>query len=56
MVGAGLPQIAELAGDAKSYAERLFKFPRIGNLKGPDARRALADPAQEEEVGYDDDA
>lgn len=23
----GLPQIAELAGDAKSYAERLFKFP-----------------------------
>jgi AAA+ ATPase superfamily predicted ATPase len=28
LVGAGLPQIAELAGDAKSYAERLFKFPR----------------------------
>ena len=27
LVGAGLPQIAELAGDAKSYAERLFKFP-----------------------------
>jgi len=27
LVGAGLPQVAELAGDAKSYAERLFKFP-----------------------------
>ncbi len=32
MVGAGLPQIAELAGDAKSYAERLFTFPAINNL------------------------
>ena len=40
MVGAGLPQIAELAGDAKSYAERLFKFPRIGNLEPKDAKRA----------------
>ena len=48
MVGAGLPQIAELAGDAKSYAERLFKFPRIGSLSDADARRALADPAESE--------
>jgi predicted ATPase len=56
MVGAGLPQIAELAGDAKSYAERLFKFPRIGNLDESDARRALSDPALEEDSGYDDDA
>ncbi len=33
LVGAGLPpQVAELAGDAKSYAERLFTFPIIGNL------------------------
>lgn len=56
MVGAGLPQIAELAGDAKSYAERLFKFPRIGNLADPDARRALSDPALEEDSGYEADA
>ncbi|MDY5402847.1 MAG: ATP-binding protein [Trueperella sp.] len=27
LVGAGLPQIAELARDAKSYSERLFTFP-----------------------------
>lgn len=33
LVAAGLPQIAELAGDAKSYAERLFKFPAIESLK-----------------------
>jgi hypothetical protein len=27
LVGAGLPQLPRLAGEAKSYAERLFKFP-----------------------------
>lgn len=56
LVGAGLPQIAELAGDAKSYAERLFKFPRIGNLSDSDARLALSEPALEEGVSYDSDA
>jgi hypothetical protein len=45
-VGAGLPQIAELAGDAKSYAERLFKFPSIGNLSREDADVALLRPAE----------
>lgn len=55
-VGAGLPQIAELAGDAKSYAERLFKFPKIGYLHGDDARRALTQPAAAEGTRYDDDA
>ena len=32
LVGAGLPQIAELAGDAKSYSELLFTFPKIDSL------------------------
>lgn len=56
MVGAGLPQIAELAGDAKSYAARLFQFPRIDNLSEPDACRALADPAHAEGALFKDDA
>ncbi|UVJ38757.1 ATP-binding protein [Arthrobacter sp. CJ23] len=56
MIGAGLPQIAELVGDAKSYAERLFKFPRIGNLEGDDAGRALAEPAKAEGVEFRPDA
>ncbi len=56
LVGAGLPQIAELAGDAKSYAERLFKFPSIGNLIEDDARLALTQPAADEGAAYDDDA
>ncbi len=55
-VGAGLPQIAELAGEAKSYAERLFKFPTIGSLVGDDARKALTEPALVEGVTYDEDA
>lgn len=55
-VGAGLPQIAELAGDAKSYAERLFKFPQIGSLGFEDAKKALAEPALVEGVTFDDDA
>lgn len=53
LVGAGLPQLAELAGDAKSYAERLFKFPRISNLEGLDAEEAFALPAAQEDVAYD---
>lgn len=55
-VGAGLPQIAELAGDAKSYAERLFKFPRIDSLGPEDARRALIEPARTEGVTFTEDA
>lgn len=56
LVGAGLPQIAELAGDAKSYAERLFKFPRIGTLSPADAKEALRRPAQEEGARFSSEA
>ncbi|MGB7981129.1 MAG: ATP-binding protein [Candidatus Nanopelagicales bacterium] len=56
MVAAGLPQIAELAGDAKSYAERLFKFPHLGNLAPADARAALTRPALDEGAQYAKDA
>ncbi|WP_307861214.1 ATP-binding protein [Microbacterium maritypicum] len=55
-VGAGLPQIAELAGDAKSYAERLFQFPRIDSLEDEDARQALIEPARAEGVDFESDA
>lgn len=32
LLGAGLPILPGLAGDSKSYAERLFSFPNIGAL------------------------
>lgn len=56
LVGAGLPQLPRLAGEAKSYAERLFKFPRIGQLTRAEAAQAIVEPAQELGVAYEDDA
>jgi hypothetical protein len=56
LVGAGLPQLPGLAGNAKSYAERLFNFPEIGSLGDNDAREVLAVPAQNEGVEFSDDA
>ena len=56
LVGAGLPQLPGLAGDAKSYAERLFEFPLIGSLKPEDAAAALEVPAAASGVSYADDA
>jgi len=56
MVGAGLPQMPELAGEAKSYAERLFTFPEIGNLSAEDAVTALVAPADAQGVRFAQDA
>lgn len=53
MVGAGLPQLPALTGSAKSYSERLFDFPRIGELAYEDAKEALEVPAQREGVPYE---
>lgn len=53
LVGAGLPQIPKLAGEAKSYAERLFTFPRIGRLSSPEAEAALSEPAAALDVTFD---
>ncbi len=47
LVGAGLPQVPRLAGEAKSYSERLFRFPRIGQLdSSTHARDAIILPTQ----------
>ncbi len=56
LVGAGLPQLPGLAGTAKSYAERLFDFPRIGSLEAKDARTVLLQPAAEQNVTFAEDA
>ncbi|HEV2874160.1 MAG TPA: ATP-binding protein [Thermoleophilaceae bacterium] len=53
LVGAGLPQLPRLAGEAKSYAERLFTFPRIGQLPDAEAARALVEPAEGLGVAYE---
>lgn len=46
LIGAGLPVLPALAGEAKSYAERLFSFPDVGALSEADAAKALQEPAQ----------
>lgn len=56
LFGGGLPQLAKLAGDAKSYAERLFDYPPIGPLDDAGARLALSAPAEREGVKYAKDA
>ncbi len=56
LFGGGLPQLAKLAGDSKSYAERLFDYPPIGPLDADSARLALAAPAERENVLYAKDA
>lgn len=53
---AGLPQIHELVGDARSYAERLFKFPAIGRLSDDDAKRVLHEPTEQLEVEFSAEA
>lgn len=50
LVGAGLPQVARLAGEAKSYAERLFLYPAVGALDQPSAIQAVEKPIVDEEA------
>ncbi|MGI9322959.1 MAG: AAA family ATPase [Pseudomonadales bacterium] len=46
--GAGLPHLAAMAGDAKSYAERLFDFPSVGPLDQEAASQAIRQPIENE--------
>lgn len=56
LIAAGLPQILGLAGNSKSYAERLFTYPDIGALKEIDARRAIVAPIEDEGVKIEEAA
>lgn len=56
LVGAGLPQLPGQMGRAKSYAERLFEFPRVGPLTSDAARIAILKPANEQGVRIMEDA
>jgi hypothetical protein len=53
VVGAGLPQLPALAGEARSYSERLFEFPEIGSLAADDAHGAIEIPANAAGVEFD---
>jgi hypothetical protein len=56
LAGTGLPQLPGLMVEAKSYAERLFSYPRLDRLDEKAARDALVLPARDEGVDYEEDA
>jgi predicted AAA+ superfamily ATPase len=46
LIGAGLPILAGMAGESKSYAERLFNFPDIGPLSEEESIKAIKEPIE----------
>ena len=56
LIGAGLPTLPRLAGEAKSYAERLFDYPVIDRLSFADSCEALQKPALRENAEFSAEA
>jgi hypothetical protein len=56
VVGAGLPHLPAVLSASKSYSERLFRYIRIDRLDRAAADFALAAPAAEEGVRYEQEA
>ena len=56
MIGAGLPILPGLAGEAKSYAERLFTYPVIGALSKEASLLAIRRPFEDAGLHMDDNA
>jgi len=56
LFAAGLPKIAKIAGDIKSYAERLFSFISIDSLNSEAAKLALIEPAKKIGITFTDEA
>lgn len=56
LIGGGLPQLVGLAGRSKSYAERLFDYPRLDRLRLDDAKTALREPIEREGAKISDEA
>lgn len=56
LLAAGLPVLPGMAGESKSYAERLFSFPDIGALSEADAAKALRDPTRDVGIEFQEDA
>jgi len=53
LLGAGLPILPGLAGESKSYAERLFSFPEVGALSEEESAKALREPAHAGGVAFE---
>jgi hypothetical protein len=53
LLAAGLPTLHGLAGEAKSYSERLFNFIQVGPLTCPDIEKAIQDPMNREGIKFE---
>ena len=51
----GLPPVVDNLSRSKSYSERMFSTQELGNLRAPENRAALVDPAVRLGRRYDDD-
>lgn len=56
LIGAGLPTLPRLAGEAKSYAERLFSYPIIDQLNREESFLALESPVFQEGADFEPEA
>lgn len=56
VIGAGLPLLVKLSGQAKTYAERLFEYPSVGALGEIEASRALIQPLEVAGVNINSEA
>lgn len=56
IVGAGLPHLPQALSEAKTYAERLFRYRRVDSLGRPASIEALVLPARRLGVEYTDGA
>lgn len=53
LVAAGLPQLRALAGQARTYTERLFTFPEVGALTPDEVLDALVLPAEAQQAHFE---
>lgn len=53
---AGLPNLIQMLGEARTYSERQFNFVKIGPLPNDSAVEAIVRPAQKLNVSYSDEA
>ncbi|MBA3019645.1 AAA family ATPase [Propionicimonas sp.] len=56
LIGAGLPSLPAILTNAKSYAERLFRYSTVGPLNEQHATEALTVPAEKVGCSYSPDA
>jgi len=56
LVSAGLPILPALVGQSKTYAERLFHFPKVGPLSVADTIEALQGPVKKRGVEFTKEA